>query len=66
MQTCTLDFRIVFKDRLRPPDQPIAQLGIHTRAPPYRSSYVVDYKALTGLSLLRVPQQCVWPGAPRA
>jgi hypothetical protein len=34
--------------------------------PPHRSSYMVDYEALTGLSLLRVPQQSVWPGAPRA
>jgi hypothetical protein len=28
--------------------------------------YMVDYEALTGLSLLQVPQQFVWPGAPRA
>jgi hypothetical protein len=34
--------------------------------PPYRSSYMVDYEALVGLSLLRVPQQSVWLGAPRA
>jgi hypothetical protein len=34
------------------------------RDPSYRSYYMVDYKALTGLSLLRVPQQSVWPGAP--
>jgi hypothetical protein len=27
----TLDIRTVLKDRLRPPDQPIAQQGIHTR-----------------------------------
>jgi hypothetical protein len=31
MHTRTLDFGTVFKDRLRPPDQPIAQQGIHTR-----------------------------------
>jgi hypothetical protein len=61
---CTLDFGAVLKDRLRPPDRPIAQQGIHTRGyseagrgdPPYLSSYVVDYEALTGPSLLQVPQ----------
>jgi hypothetical protein len=31
MHTRTLDFGIVLKDRLRPPDQPIEQQGIHTR-----------------------------------
>jgi hypothetical protein len=31
MHTCTLDLVIVLKDRLSPPDQPIAQQGIHTR-----------------------------------
>jgi hypothetical protein len=44
----TLDFETVLKDRLRLPDRPIAQQGIHTR--------VVDYKTPTGLSLLWVPQ----------
>jgi hypothetical protein len=29
----------------------------------YWSSYMVDYEALTGLSLLRVSQQSVWLGA---
>jgi hypothetical protein len=70
----TLDFRIVLKDRLRPRDQPIAQQGIHTRGivksgregPMYQSSYVVEYKALIGLSLMQVPQQFVWPGVPHA
>jgi hypothetical protein len=72
MHTHTLDFGTVLKDRLRPPDRPIAQQGIHTmgyseaRLGGTRSSYVVDYEALTGLSLLRVPQQSVWPGAPCA
>jgi hypothetical protein len=32
MHTCNLDFVIVLKDRLRPPDQPIAQQQIHTKA----------------------------------
>jgi hypothetical protein len=32
MHTCTLDFGTVLKGRLRPPDQPIAEQGIHTRA----------------------------------
>jgi hypothetical protein len=32
MHTCTLDFGIALKDRLRPLDEPIAQQGIHTRA----------------------------------
>jgi hypothetical protein len=31
VHTCILDFGIVLKDRLRPPDQPIPQYGIHTR-----------------------------------
>jgi hypothetical protein len=31
MHTHTLDFGIVLKDRRRPPDQPIAQQGIHSR-----------------------------------
>jgi hypothetical protein len=31
MQLRTLDFGTVLKDGLRPPDQPIAQQGIHTR-----------------------------------
>jgi hypothetical protein len=31
MHTRTLDFGTVLKDRLRPPDQPIAQQGIHIR-----------------------------------
>jgi hypothetical protein len=31
MHTRTLDFGTILKDRLRPPDQPIAQQGIHTR-----------------------------------
>jgi hypothetical protein len=31
MHTCTLDFGTVLKDRLRPPDQPITEQGIHTR-----------------------------------
>jgi hypothetical protein len=31
MNTRTLDFGTVLKDRLRLPDQPIAQQGIHTR-----------------------------------
>jgi hypothetical protein len=31
MHTHTLDFGTVLKDRLRLPDQPIAQQGIHTR-----------------------------------
>jgi hypothetical protein len=30
MHTHTLDFGTVLKDRLRPPNQPIAQQGIHT------------------------------------
>jgi hypothetical protein len=30
MYTRTLDFGTVLKDRLRPPDQPIAQQAIHT------------------------------------
>jgi hypothetical protein len=30
MHTCNLDFGTVLKDRLWPPDQPIAQQGIHT------------------------------------
>jgi hypothetical protein len=66
MYTRTLDFETVLKDRLRLPDQPIAQQGIHTRDPPYWSSYMVDYEALIGLSLLRIPQQSVWPGVPCA
>jgi hypothetical protein len=32
MHRRTLDFGTVLKDRLRLPDQPIAQQGIHTRA----------------------------------
>jgi hypothetical protein len=36
------------------------------RDTPYQSSYVVDYEALTGLSLLRVTQEYVWPGASHA
>jgi hypothetical protein len=31
MHIHTLDFGTVLKDRLKPPDQPIAQQGIHTR-----------------------------------
>jgi hypothetical protein len=31
MHTRTLDCGIVLKDRLRLPDQPLAQQGIHTR-----------------------------------
>jgi hypothetical protein len=31
MHTCTLDFLTVLKDRLRPPERPIAQQGIYTR-----------------------------------
>jgi hypothetical protein len=31
MHTHTLDFGTALKDTLRPPDQPIAQQGIHTR-----------------------------------
>jgi hypothetical protein len=31
MHTRTLDFGTVLKDRLRPPDRPIAQQGIYTR-----------------------------------
>jgi hypothetical protein len=31
MRTRTLDFGTDLKDRRRPPDQPIAQQGIHTR-----------------------------------
>jgi hypothetical protein len=31
MHTRTFDFGILLKDRLRPPDQPIAQQGINTR-----------------------------------
>jgi hypothetical protein len=31
MHIRTLDFGSVMKDRLRPPDQPIAQQGINTR-----------------------------------
>jgi hypothetical protein len=31
MHTRTLDFGTILKDRLRPPDQPIAQQGIHIR-----------------------------------
>jgi hypothetical protein len=31
MHTRTLDFGTTLKDRLRPPDQPIAQQGIHPR-----------------------------------
>jgi hypothetical protein len=31
MHTHTLDFGAILKDRLRPPDQPITQQGIHTR-----------------------------------
>jgi hypothetical protein len=30
MHIRNLDFRTVLKDRLRPPDRPIAQQGIHT------------------------------------
>jgi hypothetical protein len=30
------------------------------------TNYVVDYEALTILSLLWVPQQSVWPEVPRA
>jgi hypothetical protein len=30
MDTHTLDFGTVLKDKLRPSDQPIAQQGIHT------------------------------------
>jgi hypothetical protein len=71
----TLDFRTALKDILRPLDQSYStarnphkglqwsQVG---RDPLYRSSYVVDYEALTGLSLLRVPQQSVWSTAPHA
>jgi hypothetical protein len=57
MHTRTIDFGIVLKDRLRPPDQPIAQQGMHTRG--YNEAPI-------GLSLLRVPQQSVWPGVPHA
>jgi hypothetical protein len=32
MHTCTLNFGTVLKDKLRPPDRPIAQQGIHIRA----------------------------------
>jgi hypothetical protein len=42
----------------------IVKLG--WKDPPYRSSYTVDYEALTGLSLLLVSQQSIWPGAPHA
>jgi hypothetical protein len=31
MHTRTLDFGTALKDRLKPPDRPIAQQGIHTR-----------------------------------
>jgi hypothetical protein len=31
MHIHTLDFGTVLKDRIRPPDQPIAQQGINTR-----------------------------------
>jgi hypothetical protein len=31
MHTHTLDFGTILKDRLRPPEQPIAQQGIQTR-----------------------------------
>jgi hypothetical protein len=31
MHIRTLDFGTALKDRLRPPDRPIAQQGIHTR-----------------------------------
>jgi hypothetical protein len=60
MHLRTLDFRTVLKDRLMSPDQSYSQVG---REPPYRSSYVVDYEAQTGLSLLGVPQQSIWSGA---
>jgi hypothetical protein len=36
--------------------------GINIGYDTYRSSYVVDYEALTGLPLMRVPQQSVWRG----
>jgi hypothetical protein len=70
-----LDMGSILRDRLRPPGQSYStarnphkglqwsQVG---RDPPYWFSYVVDYKALIGLLLLRVPQQSVWPEAPRA
>jgi hypothetical protein len=75
MHICILDFGTILKDRLKPHDQPystarnpqkgqwLSQVG---RGPPYQSSYVVDYKALTGLSLMWVPKQSVRLGAPRA
>jgi hypothetical protein len=64
MHTRTLDFGTVWKDRLRPPDQPIAQQGIHTRG--YSEARQGIHEVVIELSLLRVPQQSVWPGAPRA
>jgi hypothetical protein len=67
MHTRSLDFGTVLKDRLRALDQPIAQQGINTRGySEDRSSYMVDYEALIGLSLMWVPQQLIWPGVPHA
>jgi hypothetical protein len=65
MHTRTLDFGTALNDRLGLPNQPIAQQEIHIMGYS-ESNYMVDYEALTGQSLLRVPQQSVWLGTPRA
>jgi hypothetical protein len=65
MHIGTLDFGTVLKDKFRLPDQSYSiarnpHKGLYSsqvgRNPPYWSSYMVDYEALTGLSLLQVPQ----------
>jgi hypothetical protein len=72
MHICTLCFGTVLKDRLRPLDQSYSiERNPHKRSqvgrdPPYRSSYVMDYEALTEMSIMRVPQQSIWPGVLHA
>jgi hypothetical protein len=74
MHTRTLHFGNILKDRVRPPDQPIAQqestqgaiVKLDREGLTAPVHLHVDYKAIIGLSLLRVPQQSVWPGAPHA
>jgi hypothetical protein len=60
MHTRALDFGTVMKDRLRLPDQPIAQQGIHTRAivKPGREGTTVPIQLRGGL---RSPNMTITP-----
>jgi hypothetical protein len=60
MHTRTLDFGIVLKDRLRSPDQPIAQQGIYKGAivKPGREGPTVPVQLCSGL---QIPNRTVTP-----